>query len=43
MQLRHDGKRRIRLPVIGSVKMAHTLSAGIPTKRISAVETVAGP
>ena len=29
-QLRYDGKRRIRLPVIGSAKMAHTLPAGIP-------------
>ena len=29
-QLRYDGKRRIRLPVIGSVKMAHTLPKGIP-------------
>ena len=29
-QLRYDGKRRIRLPVIGSVKLAHTLPAGIP-------------
>ena len=29
-QLRHDGKRRIRLPVIGSVKMVHTLPIGIP-------------
>ncbi len=30
VQLRYDGKRRIKLPVIGSVKMAHTLPAGIP-------------
>ena len=30
VQLRYDGKRRIRLPVIGSVKLAHTLPAGIP-------------
>ena len=29
-QLRYDGKRRIRLPVLGSVKLAHTLPAGIP-------------
>ena len=29
-QLRYDGKRRIRLPVIGSVKLAHTLPKGIP-------------
>ena len=29
-QLRYDGKRRIRLPVIGSVKLAHTLPDGIP-------------
>ena len=29
-QLRYDGKRRIRLPVIGSVKMVHTLPKGIP-------------
>ena len=29
-QLRYDGKRRIRLPVIGSVKLVHTLPAGIP-------------
>ena len=29
-QLRYDGKRRIRLPVIGSVKLAHTMPAGIP-------------
>ena len=28
-QLRYDGKRRIRLPIIGSVKLAHTLSKGI--------------
>ena len=30
VQLRYDGKRRIRLPVIGSVKMVHTLPKGIP-------------
>ena len=30
IQLRYDGKRRIRLPVIGSVKLAHTLPKGIP-------------
>ena len=29
-QFRYDGKRRIRPPVIGSVKIAHTLPAGIP-------------
>ena len=29
-QLRYDGKRRIRLPVVGSVKLAHTLPKGIP-------------
>ena len=29
-QLRYDGKRRVRLPVIGSVKLAHTLPKGIP-------------
>lgn len=29
-QLRYGGKRRIKLPVIGSLKLAHTLPAGIP-------------
>ena len=29
-QLRYDGRRRMRLPVIGSVKMVHTLPKGIP-------------
>ena len=29
-QLRYDGRRRIRLPVIGSVKLAHTLPKGVP-------------
>ena len=30
VQIRYDGKRRTRLPVIGSVKLAHTLPKGIP-------------
>ena len=29
-QIRSDGKRRVRLPRIGSVKLAHTLAEGIP-------------
>ena len=29
VQLRYDGKRRIRLPVVGSVKRAHMLPVGI--------------
>lgn len=29
-QLRYDGKRRIKLPLIGSVKLVHTLPKGIP-------------
>ena len=29
-QLRYDGRRRIRLPLLGSVKLAHTLPAGSP-------------
>ena len=29
-QIKYDGKRRIRLPVIGSIKMANTLPKGIP-------------
>ena len=29
-QIKYDGKRRIRLPVIGSVKLDHTLPKGIP-------------
>ena len=28
-QIRYNGKRRVRLPVIGSVKLAHTLRRGI--------------
>ena len=32
VQIRYDGKRRVRLPVIGSVKLAHTLPKGIPYK-----------
>ena len=28
-QIRYDGKRRVRLPLIGSVKLAHTLPKGI--------------
>ena len=31
-QIKYEGKRRIRLPVIGSVKMAHTLPEGIPVE-----------
>ena len=30
VQIRTDGKRRVRLPRIGSVKLAHTLPEGIP-------------
>ena len=29
VQIRPDGKRRVRLPRIGSVKLAHTLPQGI--------------
>ena len=30
VQIRTDGKRRVHLPLIGSVKLAHTLPDGIP-------------
>ena len=39
---KYDGKRRIRLPVIGYVKMAHTLLLASHTKRISASGTAGG-
>ena len=29
VQVRYDGKRRVRLPLVGSVKLRHTLPKGI--------------